>query len=94
MSFMAHTLDGRRDADRWDDPPLSSVKRKRFWCRQAGRDVEVRYQTRGLPGLRWITGVKSCTAFDPRSAVTCTRKCIDPDTRRAWDVPLSMLIRK
>jgi hypothetical protein len=93
MSFMTFTLDGRRDAEHWDDRPLSGRKKVRFWCRQAERDVEVMYQTRGLPGLRWITGVKSCTAFEPRTAVTCTRRCMDPDCRRGWDVPLSRLIQ-
>lgn len=94
MSFMTFTLDGRRDAERWNGASASGVTRKRFWCRQADRDVEVVYQTRGIGPFRWITGVKTCTAFDPRNEVTCTRKCIDADCRRQWDVPLSMLIQK
>jgi hypothetical protein len=94
MSFMSFTLDGRRDAERWDESPQSGLKRERFWCRQADRDVEVLYRMRGLPGFRRIVGVKSCTAFDPRTAVACTRLCTDADHRRAWELPLSILIRK
>ena len=94
MSFMTFTLDGRRDADYWDASTLSGVKRKRFWCRDADRDVEVLYQTHGLPGFRRIAGVKSCTAFDPRNDVTCSRRCLDADCRRIWELPLSFLIEK
>jgi hypothetical protein len=94
MSFMAFTLDGRRDADHWDNPPLCAVRRMRFWCHQAERDVEVVFQTRGLPGFRRVVGVKSCTAFEPRTDVTCTRRCTDPDHRRISEFPLSILIQK
>ena len=51
--------------------------RRRFWCRQAGRMVDVTFATHGVPGLRMIDGVYRCTAFTPDGAVTCDRRCVD-----------------
>jgi len=83
---MKMVLDGRRNVEQWHEIPGSV--RRRFWCLRAGRDVEVVFERRGLPGLRSITGVRSCTAFDPRTAVACDRRCVDRGFRQAWEFPL------
>lgn len=44
----------------------------RFWCRRAGRDVEVT-----LVGRR----VCACTAFEEATEVVCGRECRDPAFR-------------
>jgi hypothetical protein len=61
--------------------------RRAFWCRLAERDVEVTFATRGVPGLRHISQVQACTAFDPPGAVTCDRRCVSAGFRMAWDAP-------
>lgn len=67
---------------------------RRFWCRQAQRDVEVVFATRGLPGLRLIHDVVSCTAFDPQSAVACGRRCVERSVRQAWEPPLPIKVAR
>ena len=52
---------------------------RRFWCREARRDVEVQFGSSGSSG--WRTVVISCTAFAPATAVTCRRTCVDPRVR-------------
>lgn len=59
------------------------VRRRRFWCSQARRKVEVEFVDQGLPGSRRSANVWSCSAFDPPTAVSCRRECLDPDLRRA-----------
>lgn len=62
----------------------STVKRRRFWCHLNRREVEVEFEERGVPGWRQPVAVKSCSVFDPPTAVTCRRHCLDPAFRRQW----------
>lgn len=66
-----------------------ALKRRRFVCRQAGREVEVEFEERGLAGLRRAVAVRSCSVFDPPSAVRCRRFCLSPDARVR--LPLSLV---
>ena len=73
-----------------DAAPPTTVRR-RFRCREAQRDVEVEFVARGVPGLRTITGVRSCPVFDPSEAVACARGCTSVQFRRAdWEWPLPL----
>ena len=63
--------------------------RRRFWCAWSGRDVEVEFLTRGLPGFRSVVAVRRCTAFEPPEAVVCPQRCLNPAFRRLWG-PLTM----
>ncbi len=73
----------------------SGTTARRFWCRQAGRNVDVTFSTHGVPGLRVIDGVRSCSAFFPRTAVACDRRCVDAEFRRApWDFPIPLRRRR
>jgi hypothetical protein len=49
--------------------------RRRFWCRFAGREVEVEFLSRGLAAE--MVAVKSCSAFEPRTVVTCRQQCLE-----------------
>ena len=62
-------------------------RRRRFWCADNARDVEVEFEGRGFPGFREEV-VKSCSAFDPTTAVTCRRGCLDPTRQRLWPAAL------
>ena len=53
--------------------------RRRFWCEQAGREVEVEFEEDGPPVLRRFIAVVSCTAFQPSTQVRCHRACLDRD---------------
>ena len=53
--------------------------RRRFWCEQAGREVEVQLEEAGPPGLRRFIAVVSCTAFESPTHVRCHRTCLDRD---------------
>ena len=53
-------------------------RRRRFWCMGAQREVEVEFEERGLPGFRTTT-VLTCSVFDPPTAVSCHRDCLNPD---------------
>jgi hypothetical protein len=53
--------------------------RRRFWCAQAGREVEVAFEEEGPPALRRFTAVVSCSAFEPATHVQCHRTCLDRD---------------
>ncbi len=55
-------------------------RRRRFWCRDAHREVEVEFEEHGLPGFGKAI-VLSCSVFDPPTAVSCHRDCVDPDKR-------------
>ncbi len=59
------------------------TRRTTFWCTLTGREVEAVLEGRGLPGFRRWT-VTSCSAFDPASAVTCDRRCVELSYRRRW----------
>jgi len=60
------------------------IRRRRFWCARAEREVEVLVEERGLPGLAHASSVTSCSVFDPPTAVACTRRCLDAEFRRRW----------
>jgi len=68
------------------DPAL---KRRRFVCVEAGREVEVEFEERGLAGLRRAVAVRSCSVFEPPSAVECRRACLSRDVR--LQLPLSLV---
>jgi hypothetical protein len=71
------------------------VTYRRFWCRRAGRDVEVGFATHGVPGLRIVDAVMSCTAFSPCAAVDCDRRCVSAEWRRApSDFPFPLRRRR
>jgi len=53
--------------------------RRRFWCEQAGREVDVEFQENGSPLLRRFVAVVSCTAFEPSAHVRCNRACLARD---------------
>lgn len=57
---------------------------QRFWCPDAGQDVEAEIEEHGLPGFRSATGVRRCSAFDPPATVGCARRCLDPTFRLPW----------
>ena len=59
--------------------------RRRFPCARSGRDAEVEFVVRGLPGLGPVVGVRSRSAWDPPTAVECQRRCLDPAFRRQWE---------
>jgi hypothetical protein len=59
------------------------VRRRRFWCAQAWREVEVEFEERGFPGFRRPTAVLSCSAFEPPTAVGCRRGCLAGRAGRA-----------
>ena len=58
-----------------------SIRSRRFRCPLVGREVEVKFAEHGLPGFRWGCTVQSCTAFDPPTAMTCSRACVDSQFR-------------
>ena len=69
-----------------------NLQERRVWCSLFGRETFVRFETKGVAGLRFKTGVHACSAFDPPDAVACPRCCVDATYRRQWPpaLPLSM----
>lgn len=61
-----------------------ATRRRHFWCAHSRREAEVEFEERGLPGFRWMAAVKSCTVFDPPTAVGCSRRCLEAEFRRRW----------
>jgi hypothetical protein len=61
-------------------------RRRRFWCPAAGRDVEVVFEERRLPGFRGPFRIAGCSAFEPARAVTCRRVCRDTTRRPPFAV--------
>ena len=61
------------------------VRRRRFYCAQSRREVEARFEERGLRGLRRAVSVLSCSVFDPLSGVQCQRRCLDSKTGGSGD---------
>ena len=53
--------------------------RRRFWCDDAGREVDVEFEEDGPPGRRRFIAVVSCTAFQPSTRVQCRRACLERD---------------
>jgi hypothetical protein len=66
-----------------------AVRQRHFWCLVRRRDVEVEMEERGLPGLRRAVAIRSCSAFEPPTAVTCRRSCLEHDCRRLYEPMLS-----
>ncbi|MBI1847448.1 MAG: hypothetical protein HYR86_10815 [Candidatus Rokubacteria bacterium] len=58
---------------------------RRFWCRGAGREVEVLFVERE---------VRACSAFEPARAITCRRACLDGAYRRQWEPALPVFSRR
>jgi hypothetical protein len=69
------------------------IRRRRFWCARSQREVEVQFEEFGLPGLPYTVSVKTCSMFDPPSAVACRRRCTDVAFRRQWPAALPTLCR-
>jgi hypothetical protein len=55
------------------------VRRRRFWCAPANRDVEVEFEERGLLGFRRRTAVLSCSAFECPGEISCRRHCLSAE---------------
>ena len=53
--------------------------RRRFWCNQAGQEVDVAFEEGGPSGLRRFVAVVSCSAFNPSTRVRCDRACLSRD---------------
>ena len=68
----------------------SGIRRRQFYCAQSGREVEVEFEERGVPGFRCDVAVRSCSVFDPPTAVDCQRRCLNSDYRRQWEPPLPL----
>jgi hypothetical protein len=64
-----------------------ALKRRRFWCSQAKREVEVVFEERGWVGLRRPVAVRACSVFEPAFAVGCSRSCLDRDRRVRLPMP-------
>jgi hypothetical protein len=60
------------------------IRRRRLWCAQRRREVEVVLDERGLPGFRHAVAVRRCSAFDPPTAITCRRRCLHPEYQLKW----------
>lgn len=58
-----------------------AVRRRRFWCARAQREVEVEFEEHGLFGFWRAVAVRSCSVFDPPTQVRCRRSCLDQDAR-------------
>ena len=63
----------------------ATTRRRRFWCAQSRRDVEVEFELAGIPGFRWPAAVRRCSVFDPPTAVRCRRLCLDSSYRCRWE---------
>ena len=53
--------------------------RRRFWCDQAGREVDVAFEEDGPSSLPRFVAVVSCSAFEPSTHVRCDRACLGRD---------------
>ncbi len=60
------------------------TRRRRFWCIESRREVEVEFEERGFPGFRRPVAVKSCSIFEPPAVIGCRRRCLDAEFRRRW----------
>jgi hypothetical protein len=69
------------------------TRRRRFWCAEAGREVEVLFEERGLPGMRWSAAVKSCPVFEPGTGIACHRHCLSATFRRQWKFALPVRMK-
>lgn len=74
--------------------PHGRVVRRYFWCAVHQREVEVELEERGLPGFRVPVAVRSCSVFDPPTAIDCERRCLDPAFRARWAPPVPGVIQR
>jgi hypothetical protein len=82
-SAMLHRADAVGTA--WWNPAKPGPRR-RFWCSEARREVEVEFERRRP--VPWSTpGVRRCSAFEPPEAITCRRECADPLFRLQRTIP-------
>ena len=72
---------------------VEAVRRRRFWCPQARREVEVEFEEHGLIGFRRAVAVRSCSVFNPPTQVGCRRSCLDRDARALTPTTLARLWR-
>ena len=63
---------------------VSRVVRRRVWCAAAGREAEVDFVERGVPGFHRPVLVQSCSLFHPPTDVRCQCACLDA----LWGVPV------
>lgn len=75
------------------EPRAPKTRRRRFWCAEAGREVEVLFEERGLPGMRCSAAVKSCPVFEPGTAIACRRHCLSSKFRRQWEFALPVRMK-
>ncbi|HAM59328.1 MAG: hypothetical protein A2X51_10410 [Candidatus Rokubacteria bacterium GWC2_70_24] len=61
----------------------ADVRRRGFRSAFARREVEVELEG-GVFGMAGFSGVRSCSAFDPPTAITCPRRCLDSAYRNQW----------
>jgi len=61
--------------------PFEVVRRRRIWCPVYRHEVEVEFVEWGLPGFRDPVAVRSCSAFEEPTRITCARLCLDPSRR-------------
>jgi hypothetical protein len=66
-------------------PP--TTLRRRFWCPASRREVEVEFEERGWLWLRRAVAVRTCSVFDPPTAVGCRRRCLEPAFRQLHAPP-------
>jgi hypothetical protein len=65
-----------------------ATRRRRFWCAQSRREVEVQFTESGFPGFQCSRSVKRCSVFEPETEISCNRRCLDSDFRRQWEPAL------
>lgn len=71
-----------------------TVRRRRsFRCPLVRHEVEVEFEERLLLGFRRSVGVRSCSVFEPPTAIECQRRCVDSAFRRQWEPALPVLTR-
>ena len=51
-------------------------QRRRIVCPLKGHAMRVQLDACGIPGLLWSATVRSCSAFDPPTAVACDGACL------------------
>lgn len=54
------------------------IKRRTFWCPAAEREVTVEFVEIGIPGFRRAVAVRSCSAYEDSSVVTCRVPYLNP----------------
>ena len=74
--------------------PHGRVVRRYFWCALHQREVEVELEEQGIPGFRTAVAVRSCSVFEPPTAIDCERRCLDPTFRVRWASPVPGVIQR